>query len=111
VIVLHEAEGPPNHGVLKVRGRFQSGNFACEVLPYAEVPGSPSNTLSYANQSGSNSGPGYSHFTRVQISGQMHFDASREVKAAFNWRPYDCELLQGHHKTQGYSEIEVKSTR
>jgi len=98
VIVLHEPEGAPNHCVLETGRRLQSGNFACERLPESEVLGPPSDTLSQADQSGCDSSRRHSHFTGMQISGQMRLDAPSEIEAAFDRCPYRRKLFQPDHE-------------
>jgi hypothetical protein len=87
VLVLHESESAPDHGVLKIGGRFHSRDFTCEVLPHAQVFRPPGNTLSHTDQFRRDPGPNHNRLPVMLTSGKMYFHTSREIKASLNWQP------------------------
>jgi hypothetical protein len=90
VIVLHEPEGPLDHGVLKASWAIHGRDFAREALPHAKMLRAPRNTLPQPDEPGSYAGGSYSGLSRVNVSGEMHFDIARKVEASLDWGVDDC---------------------
>ena len=97
MVVLHGAEGPFCHGVLKINGRLEGGDFAGEVVPEEEVLRAPGDPLAGADETRSDSFEGKGLFSEVYVSREMRFDTASEIEAAFDGRLNGGELFQFDH--------------
>ena len=97
MIVLHGSENALEHCILKVDWRLHNPDFACKVVPDTEMLGAPGNALSQINQTGSHPARCHSLFSEMHIAKQMDFSTPGKVKAPFDRRMDDRNLLEAHH--------------
>ena len=99
--MLHEAEWPADHAVLKVVRAIHGRDFAREIPANAEVARAPRDALAEIEQTGRDAARGDGRLAPVDVSGEMHLDAAREIEAALNRGANDGKFLKRHH-TIGY---------
>ena len=84
VVSLHGAEDSFVHGHLEVGWRFDGRDFVGEVVPEAEVFGSPGDAVGEALEAGGEATYCEGLFAGVNVFEEMDFYAAGEVEAALN---------------------------
>jgi hypothetical protein len=84
VVGLHGAEDSFVHGYLEVDRRFDGRDFVGEVVPEAEVFGSPGDAVGEALEAGGEATYCEGLFAGVNVFEEMDFYAAGEVEAALN---------------------------
>ena len=92
--------------VLKVCRPIHRRDFASQLLPDAKVLRAPSHALPEFDQAGSNASRGNGGFSPMYISGEVHFDAARQIEAALDGRADDSDLFERNHFT---AQLPVRS--
>ena len=98
MIGLHGAEDAFDHGGLEVCGELHGGEFACEVLPNAEVFCAPDDLLGEFGETRGDAAYREGLLTGVDVCDEMNFDAAREVEASFDGSFDDGDFLKADHR-------------
>ena len=98
VVGLHGAEGSFVHGHLEVGRRFDGRDFVGQVVPDAEVFGSPCDPVGEALEAGGEAAYCEGLFAGVNVFEEMDFHAAGEVEAALNGRFDCCGLVDANHR-------------
>jgi hypothetical protein len=102
VVGLHGAEDPFVHGHLEVGWRFDGRDFVAEVVPEAEVFGSPGDPVGEALEAGGEATYCEGLFAGVNVSEEMDFYAAGEIEAALNGSFDRRGLVNADHRVASF---------
>jgi hypothetical protein len=97
MIVLHEAKWPADHGVLEIGGPVHRGDLAGEGVPDAKVLRAPGYALPEIDESAADALRRHCGCSAMNVSGEVHFDASCEVETAFDGSVDGRVFTKGDH--------------
>jgi hypothetical protein len=100
VVGLHGAEDSFIHGHLEVAWRINCRDFVGEVVPEAEVFGSPGDLVGEVLEAGGEAAYCEGLFVEVYVSEEMDFYAAGEVEAALNGGFDRRGLIDANHRVK-----------